>query len=91
MPVRTQYGLSTDAMDIKVYANKEIQEGLKAQGHSKEDVQEKFRDLMLVLAGLRTTAVTTDATTDAVLEERVEKLEEIVEQIQIQIDDWKRQ
>ena len=79
-------------MDIKVYANEEIQAGWKAQGITVDQAKEELRKTMRVLAGLENSrAVTTDPNGDAVLEERVEKLEERIESIEIQIDDWKRQ
>ena len=52
-------------MDIKVYANEEIQAGWKAQGITVDQAKEELRKTMRILAGLENSrAVTTDATKD---------------------------
>ena len=59
-----RYGRNTDAVDIKVYANEELQAGWKAQGISTDEVKKELKRTMRVLAGLEnSTAVTTDAST----------------------------
>ena len=53
-------------MDIKVYANEEIQAGWKAQGITVDQAKEELRKTMRILAGLENSrAVTTDPNGDA--------------------------
>jgi len=51
-------------VDIKVYANEELQAGWKAQGISTDEVKKELKRTMRVLAGLEnSTALNTDAST----------------------------
>mgnify|MGYP000400951906 CR=1 FL=1 len=75
-------------MDIKVYANEEIQAGWKAQGITVDQAKKELRKTMRILAGLENSrAVTTDPNGDAV-EGRLETLEERVEAIELKISEW---
>ena len=52
-------------MDIKLYANAKVLEGLEANGHSIEELKERLRQTMLDMSSLTPrTDVSTDAGTD---------------------------
>ena len=76
-------------MNIKLYANEEIQAGWKAKGLTTDQAKEELRKTMKVLAGLEKSGdLNGDPTRDLDLDNRVETLEDIIESIQLKIGEW---
>ena len=71
-------------MNIKLYANEEIQAGWKAKGLTTDQAKEELRKTMRVLAGLEKSGdLNGDSTTD------VGDIVDRIEKIEIQIEEWK--